>query len=105
MAKCVSQTISVFNAAVDLFRIFERILSEIHSVPSITAIRSTRGRLVQDLDQELDDWQKSLNSKCAYPDKNDNYPTRSLYLCHAVSTQMTLAALFGELRIAHICLI
>ncbi|EJD03028.1 uncharacterized protein FOMMEDRAFT_168112 [Fomitiporia mediterranea MF3/22] len=74
-------TISIFNAAVDLFRIFERVLSEVHSAASPPA-RATRERLVAELDRELEEWQKSLGPRCKYPKSDDQTPTRSLYLCH-----------------------
>ncbi|KAH8119301.1 fungal-specific transcription factor domain-containing protein [Phellopilus nigrolimitatus] len=76
-------TISIFNSAVDLFRIFERILSEVHSVPKPSSNRSARERLVQELEYDLDKWQKSLGPRCTYPRPDDRQPTRTLYLTHA----------------------
>ncbi|KAL5528387.1 hypothetical protein ACEPAF_7523 [Sanghuangporus sanghuang] len=74
-------TISIFNAAVDLFRIFERVLSEMHSVASPPS-RSTRERIVAELDRDLEDWQKNLGPRCKYPSSDDCTPTRPLYTCH-----------------------
>lgn len=81
---CFNKTISIFNAAVDLFRIVERVLSEVHSVASLSTIRASRERLVTELDRELEEWQKSLGLRCKYPSPDDRTPTRSLYLCHGV---------------------
>lgn len=85
------QTISIFNAAIDLFRIFERILSEVHSIPVKTAqsspsstSRLTRERLVSDLDADLENWQAKLLPKCTYPTVDDRHPTRTRYITHAV---------------------
>lgn len=78
------QTLSIFNAAVDLFRIFERILSEVHTVPAMATTRSARERLVHELDHGLAKWQDSLPARCAYPRPDDKIPTRTLYLTHAV---------------------
>ena len=78
---------SIFNAAVDLFRIFERILSEVHSVqPAASTTRSSRERLVQEFDLDLERWVTSLPNRCAYPRPDDKQPTRTRYLTHAVST-------------------
>ena len=85
MVKLGVQTISIFNAAVDLFSIFERILSSVHTVPSLTTTtRAQRERLVADLDRELEEWQQSLGQRGRYPKPDDRQPTRSLYLMHAV---------------------
>ena len=83
--------LSVFNAAVDLFRIFDRILSEVHSVPMkpcdaglVPADRTSRERLIDELDRTLDHWLENLPSRCAYPRPDDRHPTRTRYLTHAV---------------------
>lgn len=77
------QTISTFNAAADLFGIFEQILSEVHTVSS-SSTGAFREQLVAKLDKELEEWQNALGPKCKYPLLGDGTPTRSLYLCHAV---------------------
>lgn len=75
----------MFNAAVDLFRTFERILSEVHSVSFKFFVRSKRERVIMEIDGELNSWQESLGPRCKYPPKDDRSPTRSLYMAHAVS--------------------
>ena len=82
-----SQTISIFNAAVDLFSIFERILSSVHTVTYPIATRNVRERekVAIELDRDLENWQKTVGPRCTYPRPDDRSPTRTLYLTHAVS--------------------
>lgn len=74
----------------DLFRIFEQILSEVHTVAPSTAssTRTSREALVAKFDRELEDWQNALGPKCKYPVAGDRSPTRSLYLCHMVRSSL-----------------
>lgn len=80
----------MFNAAVDLFRIFERILIEVHSVSSKFSLRHQRERVVNEIDAELDAWQGNLGTRCQYPPPDDRTPTRSLYMAHAVRNSIPL---------------